>query len=826
LSLSAAFTVNSSSAIQNHSSSYGATVTLAVSSMAFHTIEWTIMSVSHASMVAPTITYGGTPSGATATFAMPSDPGDGEGRTVLVKCLVTDQRGRSASATRKVGVANDRGYYPLCPDETNETSLTMGWTPQVNSLLAGISTMPAISDPADDNKTVILANGTYNKVSAQFNVKSPAFGTATGDGVTSDQTAVADAAGAELYWPPGTYLTTATIANLHSVKHRGPGVIKRGSDLFPAEPGADDENTLYVSTAGTGDGLSSSQPMSEAALFAALPNYGPVLNGQWACWFAAGTYNSTGNTVEGLRSLNRIEFYGPSVGASPAVPTAIFDGSGAGSDACGMYFRDGMNVYIKDVKFQDFDPSGNGCGVAADELSKLYVENVHTTTCANGIDVETGSRLYVKGGIHAGNELYNIRAYANCVVTIGHGGAGTSGGSYVGDNRPQIGAVVNGGGAGILVTNDSNGHIDYCDINGVTGSGGGVQVVNQSRVHLVSCQFGNSTANYYNVRCDTSSTFIETDSSFAAATAKSVVQFGFSLDADANQKVYYDRLTGYFRFGLTTNLTPGCNWHFQVSEADSGISYSSAVLMSLEKDGDAYYGFGSSATDSAGLMFARNGVNRAGQFGYYHSNDTFGMRVNNTDTLLFHSTYVRPETALDNTVSLGSSAASRFKDVFATTLYPGAGAAKWTNGSGTPEGTLTAAIGSLYTDTATGRLYTKESGSGNTGWVLQGVSAPLPLTIASGSITIPATHTTVPVLTVLLTGEGGAADSLTAISGGSDGQLIVLRAADSAVDITIDNAVNLYVPTDFTLDHTMDSITLFRASSGVWGEQARGANYT
>jgi len=37
-------------------------------------------------------------------------------------------------------------------------------------------------------------------------------------------------------------------------------------------------------------------------------------------------------------------------------------------------------------------------------------------------------------------------------------------------------------------------------------------------------------------------------------------------------------------------------------------------------------------------------------------------------------------------------------------------------GSGSPEGVVTAAPGSIYTDTATGNLYKKVTGTGNTGW--------------------------------------------------------------------------------------------------------------
>lgn len=50
----------------------------------------------------------------------------------------------------------------------------------------------------------------------------------------------------------------------------------------------------------------------------------------------------------------------------------------------------------------------------------------------------------------------------------------------------------------------------------------------------------------------------------------------------------------------------------------------------------------------------------------------------------------------------------------------GAGGALWLSGSGSPEGVVTAVVGSLYTRTdggASTTLYVKESGTGNTGWV-------------------------------------------------------------------------------------------------------------
>jgi hypothetical protein len=54
------------------------------------------------------------------------------------------------------------------------------------------------------------------------------------------------------------------------------------------------------------------------------------------------------------------------------------------------------------------------------------------------------------------------------------------------------------------------------------------------------------------------------------------------------------------------------------------------------------------------------------------------------------------------------------------TLSVNGTAAIFTSGSGSPEGVITAPIGSLYTRTDGGAgtsFYVKESGTGNTGWI-------------------------------------------------------------------------------------------------------------
>lgn len=69
---------------------------------------------------------------------------------------------------------------------------------------------------------------------------------------------------------------------------------------------------------------------------------------------------------------------------------------------------------------------------------------------------------------------------------------------------------------------------------------------------------------------------------------------------------------------------------------------------------------------------------------------------------------------------VNGTAAQRWANTFSTNFRPGAGTATWTSGAGTPEGAVTATVGSLYTRTDGGAattLYVKESGEGNTGWV-------------------------------------------------------------------------------------------------------------
>jgi hypothetical protein len=133
--LSAEFSVDGNSDVEAIEVAYGATVTLAALSQEFNRIEWSVASTSKSDMVAPTITRTGTPNGVTATFPQVADPGDGLGRSLVVKCTQYDSQGNASVAYRVIGTVNSQGHVPFCADEWNYRNATHGWTELMNLVL-------------------------------------------------------------------------------------------------------------------------------------------------------------------------------------------------------------------------------------------------------------------------------------------------------------------------------------------------------------------------------------------------------------------------------------------------------------------------------------------------------------------------------------------------------------------------------------------------------------------------------------------------------------------------------------------------------------------
>lgn len=135
MAISAAFTINGTAAPAAVAVAYGATVTLQLTSSASaEFIAFSVEGTSKSGVSAPTLTPSGVPSGSTATFTMPSDPGDGLGRAYLIKCLVSNSYS-SVSQFAVVGAVNDAGLVPLTAGETLARSATHGWTDTINTLL-------------------------------------------------------------------------------------------------------------------------------------------------------------------------------------------------------------------------------------------------------------------------------------------------------------------------------------------------------------------------------------------------------------------------------------------------------------------------------------------------------------------------------------------------------------------------------------------------------------------------------------------------------------------------------------------------------------------
>lgn len=92
------------------------------------------------------------------------------------------------------------------------------------------------------------------------------------------------------------------------------------------------------------------------------------------------------------------------------------------------------------------------------------------------------------------------------------------------------------------------------------------------------------------------------------------------------------------------------------------------------------------------------------------------------------------------------------------------------------------------------------------------------LTIATGEITITKTFHSVD------TESDAASDDLDTINGGTDGDIIVLRAQDSARSVVIkDGTGNIASAGDFTMDNVHDMITLIYDGTS-WLELSRSDN--
>lgn len=478
------------------------------------------------------------------------------------------------------------------------------------------------------------------------NVKS--FG-AVGDNTTDDTAAVQAAitscasTGQQLFWPAGTYLLTDTIANFHTIRHRGNGAVRRGSDTFYVEPRSSQTNHLYIGTGGndTNDGLTAAKALLTLQKpFDLMFNYGPVLNGGWQVILAAGTLTE-GAFINGLRSKQRIVVKGPDV--SSGTPTAIVDGTTA-LLANGLYFQNYMYVQVQDIKFQNFTNTADSYGVLAEAMSDMYCSNVHTDgNQYGGINVNSNTILRVKGGTHNANLYHGIRAYSNCVVTIGYQGSAMA-------DRPQI---TNNSVVGVALYNMSQGHVDYCDFStNVTN----ILMQNESRLHIL----GTTAAGASNtdVMCSMFSTWFNDLST--VNTFSSTVPFQHMWSADFADQYFevYDKTNNRIKWGGSAYGTPQNKYHYVGPDGASGATFTSSAahsVMLIENNSSCYVQLATpGGSVEAGFLFSKPSNAAYAQIIYSFSSDTFEMKIAGTEIYDFDATQFYPNA--DNAKNLGQVA--------------------------------------------------------------------------------------------------------------------------------------------------------------------------
>lgn len=494
-----------------------------------------------------------------------------------------------------------------------------------------------------------------NSQGLSLTVTAPPY-SATGNGTTDDTVAIqaavsaAYAAGAWLYWPPGTYLTSSSIANLHNVRHWGPGAIKRGSTLFYVAPTGSQTNTLFVSTTGNdaNDGLGTSQALlTLQAGLNRLINYGPILGGNWTIQLAAGTYTS-GSRAAAIRSISRLVIKGPNVGGFPNVPTAIIDGTADVTNPEGIRLGDWMYAQVQDLKIINFNHFTVGYGVSAERYSNVICQNVHTSGCSYaGLNAEYATRLFVDGGIIENGTAYGVRGYGSSSVTVGYNAGLAS-------DRPIIRNNTVGN---VYITTGTESHVYYCDLS---NSQANIRVEHQSVAHVKGTTA--TGASVADLICEPLSSWY--DDPVDPSTYSSTVKYyhAFSVDWANRTIMQFDKATQRLKWGDTSYAVPLYPFHF-ANGAPGTITYNGNTKFLIESSSETRLSMGGKAGTNIGIHFQPvTGSPGAGYLLY--EVDTGYLHFANAGVETYRMTTNDFSPSPDNTRKLGS-ASLRWTEVFA-----------------------------------------------------------------------------------------------------------------------------------------------------------------
>lgn len=242
--------------------------------------------------------------------------------------------------------------------------------------------------------------------------------------------AIADAAatGSYVYWPE-VYEVQGNITGFHTVRHDGPGGIKRGTDTFQVHQLEWNNNTIYVSPTGSdsNDGLTSSLPLGTVQramdVLAFLGAYGAVSRGSWKFKFLPGTFTEGGNFSGFVPSYDYVTFEG-SLGLD-GLPDVVISGSGSTKTA-GLYFFNGPSlIKVDSIACDDFRANSVASGMV---FYGKGISEAYTINCAgknniwSGINADSIGRWLLTGGTFDANTQYNLRARGGVAIAIGING--------------------------------------------------------------------------------------------------------------------------------------------------------------------------------------------------------------------------------------------------------------------------------------------------------------------------------------------------------------------------------------------------------------------
>lgn len=171
------------------------------------------------------------------------------------------------------------------------------------------------------------------------------------------------------------------------------------------------------------------------------------------------------------------------------------------------------------------------------------------------------------------------------------------------------------------------------------------------------------------------------------------------------------------------NGSSGWRMNIDISETPAPLQFKKEGVTKLTlTDGGTFNLSAPVSLDATMLLTSNNGTNVWAIRPQVSSAGQLQYRFGGSGSPVVHQIFTNGGFApgVTNTSDIATTT-SRYKDSWCVSYYVGtSGSVRQLSGSGSPEGTVTAVVGSIYqrNDGASlTTLYVKESGSGNTGWV-------------------------------------------------------------------------------------------------------------